>query len=471
MHPDPIALDLDQLWVLVAAALVFLMQAGFLLLEVGATRTQHGAAVGLKNLVDWVVVTLCFAVLGYGLMFGTGLAGLFGTDLFGLSGVLDGAVAGGPDVGHGVFFLFQLGFAGTAITIVSGAMAERTGFLAYTVLAAATGLVIYPVFGHWAWGGTATAGAPGWLAGLGFLDFAGSTVVHSVGGWIALVGIVFVGPRLGRFGADGRPRPLPPSNLGLSALGVLVLWLGWWGFNGGSTLALDSSVPKIIVVTSLAGAAAGLSAFAYACRRGRDAIGEKFLGGVLCGLVAVTASAGSIEPLPAVLLGVVAGLLHDAAFVGMQRLGLDDPVGAVPVHLCGGVLGTLAVALVAPASALSHGRLTQLGVQALGVLACAAWTTGTAALVLRLVRSTLGLRVSPAQERAGDVFGIVGRTAPAPAAPAPVARPVVARPAAGPVAAVPGQPGPAAHAVPAPEVAAGGPAEEIDDLELAELLG
>lgn len=468
--PDAAPLDMDQLWVLVAAGLVFLMQGGFLLLEVGATRPEHGLAVGLKNLVDWVVATLCFSAVGYALMFGTSAGGVLGTDLFGLSGVLDGS-AEGPVVGHLVFFLFQLGFCGTAITIVSGAMAERTGFVAYMAISAVAGLLIFPLFGHWAWGGLVTGGQPGWLADLGFIDFAGSTVVHSVGGWIALVGIVLVGPRLGRYGADGKPKALPSSHLGLSALGVLVLWLGWWGFNGGSTLVADLTVPRIILVTSLAGAAAGLAAVAHCWwAQSRQGLAEKLIGGTLCGLVAVTASAHAIPAAAAVGLGVVAGLAHNVAYDGMHRFRLDDPVGAVPVHLVGGVLGTLAVPLVLPADALELGRLPQLGVQALGVLVCAVWTAGLAYLVLRLVRSTIGLRVSPAQERAGDAFGLVGRARPVAVA-VPAQAPVPVSAGAVPAGAVATGAVPAANLAPEVVTTTPGAAEDIDDDELSELLG
>jgi Amt family ammonium transporter len=406
--------------VLLAACLVFLMQGGFLLLEIGSTRPEHGASVGLKNLVDWVVATVAFGLVGFGLAFGASATGLIGTDLFGL-GFVGSEPADGPAVGMLVFFLFQLGFAATAITIVSGAMAERTGFVAYMAVSGVTALLIYPVVAHWVWGGTVFGDTRGWLAELGFLDFAGATVVHSVGAWIALVGIWVVGPRLGRYAPDGSVRSLPGAHLGLSALGVLVLWIGWWGFNGGSTLRLDSSVPVIILVTGLAGAAGALAALLDAhARSGKRGAGEKLLGGALAGLVAVTACADVISPAAALGLGAVAGVLHNVVYDGLHRWRLDDPVGAVAVHGAGGVLGTLAVAFVTPAGSRPLDLLPQLGVQALGVLVVFAWSAGTAYVVFRVLRATVGLRVSPAQERSGDSLGIPLHVAVRPvAAPAP----------------------------------------------------
>jgi Amt family ammonium transporter len=276
-------------------------------------------------------------------------------------------------------------------------------FSAYLVASLLMALLIYPVFGHWVWGGSFLAGNDGWLGRLGYVDFAGSSVVHLVGGSVALMGAWLVGPRLGRFSADGVPQPMPGAQLGLSALGVLVLWFGWWGFNGGSALRFDASVASIIVNTNLAGAAAGFAGFLH-CRffQGKRDLDEKFLGSALGGLVAITASCHLVSPLAAVAIGALAGPLHNVAFdVLLRRLRIDDPVGAVPVHAACGVWGVLAVALFGDAERLAHPRLVQLGVQALGALVCIAWASGAAWLAFRGLRATVGLRVSPAEERAG----------------------------------------------------------------------
>lgn len=402
---DPSAgLTLDHLWVVVCAALVFLMQAGFKCFEVGMVRPQHSTGVGMKNVVDWCVGSVIFFLIGFGLMFGPSLGGLVGTGLFGLEN-LD--APGGSSLGI-VFFMFQLAFAGTAITIVSGAMSERTGFIPYLVLAAIGSLVIYPVFGHWTWGNAFYPDNKPWLVSLGFVDFAGSTVVHSVGAWIALVGIVMIGPRLGRFAADGSVRPFKSTNPAYAMLGVFILWFGWWGFNGGSTLAFNGSIGKIILNTNLAGAIGGLVAYfhCYAFQGKRDAV-EKFLGGILGGLVAVTAGCSVMTPWGALATGALAGVVHNLAYDLMLRKKLDDPVGAIPVHGACGVLGTLCVALFGQADLLPNPRLVQFGVQALGVAACMAWTVTVSVLAFRLLKMTVGLRVSPAEEREGIALGVV----------------------------------------------------------------
>lgn len=251
---------IDEVWVLVCAALVFFMQAGFLTFEVGLARSMHTGSVALKNLIDWTVGSLAFFFVGFGLMFGTG--DVVGTSLFALDGLfeLQAGTISGP-----TFFLFQLAFAATTITLISGSLVERTSFLAYAIFAAVVGLVIYPVYGHWVWSGLLLDGNDGWLAARGFRDFAGGTVVHTTGAWAALVGVAMVGPRLGRFRANGSVRHFEPSSLPLTALGTLILWFGWLGFNGGSTLALSVDVPRIILVTNLCGVGGlvGAALFAY----------------------------------------------------------------------------------------------------------------------------------------------------------------------------------------------------------------
>jgi Amt family ammonium transporter len=390
---------IDRLWVLVAAAFIFMMQAGFLALEVGMVRPREAAVQAMKNAIDWMMASLAFFLVGFGLMFGPTLAGWIGGDLFALRGL---AAATGDEPGAMIFFLFQLGFAGTAATIVSGGLAGRVSFNAYLIASFLIAVWIYPVFGHWVWGGALLPGNDGWLARLGYVDFAGSSVVHMLGGSIALTGACMVGPRLGRFGADGTPRPIASSSLGLSMLGVLVLWLGWWGFNGGSTLRFDASVAPIVLNTNLAGAAAGFAGFLHArFAQGRRDLEQKFMGSALGGLVAITASCHVVGPFAAIAIGALAGPIHNLWYEALLRRRIDDPVGAVPVHLGCGAWGVLAVAFFADPSRLEHGRLAQLGVQALGAVACVLWSSGSAWLVFQLLRATIGLRVSPDEERCG----------------------------------------------------------------------
>jgi len=239
---------IDAVWVLVAAALVFLMQAGFKSLEVGMVRKLHIETVAIKNVIDWAVASLIFFLIGFGLMFGNSTYGIAGTDLFFNPDFAN--VEGGNALGT-IFFMFQLAFAGTAITIVSGAMSERTGFIPYMTATVFIAMLIYPVFGHWAWGNLFIDGNASWLADLGFIDFAGSTVVHSVGAWVSLAGLILIGPRIGRYNLDGSTREIKPFNIPYAALGMFLLWFGWWGFNGGSTLAFNESVGSIILNTNI----------------------------------------------------------------------------------------------------------------------------------------------------------------------------------------------------------------------------
>ena len=399
MSMEPI----DRLWVLVAAALVFQMQFGFLCLEVGMVRPRETVVQAMKNCVNWMTSVVAFFAVGFGLMFGASAAGWIGTGFFALEGL------GGDSL---VFFLFQLGFVGTACTIVSGALAGRVSFQAYLLASFLMAVLIYPVFGHWVWAGSFLPDNAGWLGRLGYVDFAGSSVVHAVGGCVALVGAWTVGPRLGRFGPDGEVREMPASNVAFSVLGVLILWFGWWGFNGGSTLHADRSVAGIIVNTNLAGAMGGFTGFLHCwlVQDKRD-VEAKFLGGALGGLVAVTASCHLVSPLGALVIGALSGPIHNLAFDALLRARIDDPVGAVPVHLACGVWGILAVALFADPSRLEHGRLVQLGVQALGVAACFVWASGSAWLLYQVVRMTIGLRISPDEERGGiNMAGEVHQT-------------------------------------------------------------
>jgi Amt family ammonium transporter len=403
--------QVDQLWVLVAAGLIFLMQAGFLCLEVGFVRPKNVVVTAMKNMADWSIVSLIWLVVGFGVAFGHTAEGLIGTDLF----FGDGLTA---DNFGWTFFLFQLGFAGTSATIVSGAMAERVSFNTYLVVTAANALFIYPVVAHWVWGTTFFPDQSTWLSARGFHDFAGSTAVHSVGGWISLIGIWQLGPRLGRFGADGKPRPTEVYSLPLVGLGVFLLWFGWFGFNGGSTLTAGDGTALVIAKTNVAGAAAGVVAYAHASLlQRREDLEAKFMGGLLTGLVAITAGAAVVPVWAALVIGALAGLAHNLCFQALLRARLDDPVGAVPVHLAGGVLGTLCVGLFADLDVLNaltkvdNSRGEQIVAQLTGVGAVAVWTCVVSFILLKVLRATTGLRVSPQQEAEGI---ITSQPAPAP---------------------------------------------------------
>ncbi len=390
---------LNMLWVLLSAALVFLMQAGFKCLEVGLVRKHQIAAVAMKNMVDWTVGSIIFFVAGFGLMFGQSWQGWIGTTTFLPSSF---AVAGGNELGA-VFFMFQLAFAGTALTIVSGAMSERTGFVPYLTASTFIALVIYPIFGHWVWGNAFYGSNSAWLADLGFIDFAGSTVVHSVGAWVSLAGLKLLGPRLGRYTEAGTLREFEPNSIPMAVLGVFILWFGWWGFNGGSSLVFDAQVGSVILNTNLAAAAAALAAYFHSYFFQQKAnIYEKMLGGALGGLVAITASAHIQTPLTSLLIGLLAGVIHNVSYdLLTKKWKIDDAVGAVPVHGFCGLFGTLAVALFAPEASLAHARWAQLGVQALGALVCLLWAGGVGYALFFVLKKTVGLRVSPDEERQG----------------------------------------------------------------------
>ncbi len=412
-------MDHDSLWVAISAVLVLLMQAGFLCLETGFVRERHAEGVALKNLVDWILSNLIFFSVGFGLMFGESLSGIVGSSLFALR---DLARIEGPIAQNEIFFLFQLGFAGTSATIVSGAIAGRISVLGYLCSTVAVASLVYPVIGHWAWGNALIGSNEPWLASLGFVDFAGSTVVHSTGAWFGLVAAYAIGPRRGRFDARGVVRPIVPHSIALSTLGVLLLWLGWWGFNGGSTLRFDARVASIIVNTNLAGAAGGLVALVHGWRfQQRRDLSAKLLGGALGGLVAITASCHLVSPLAAMFVGAVGGVVHNLGYEWLlRRMRIDDPVGAVAVHGFCGVWGTLAVALVVPATQLEMSRLAQLAVQATGALACFGWSAFVAMLTFAFIRRTIGLRLSPEQELGGvDASGQI-LPVEEPFAPAPV---------------------------------------------------
>ena len=401
-------LAVDFLWTVVAGILVFFMQAGFALVEAGFTRAKNVVNILMKNVMDFSLGSLVFWALGFGLMFGA-TNGVFGTTGFFLTEVPQ-------EPWTYAFLFFQTVFAATAATIVSGAMAERTKFgayLAYTVVI--TGL-LYPVFGSWAWGslfageGWLEAPEGGLLASLGlpgFIDFAGSTVVHSVGGWAALAGAIVVGPRIGKRAADGSPRPIPGHNMPFAVLGAFVLWMGWFGFNGGSTTSVaggaelfggaGKAFALIIVNTNLAAAAGATAAMLVSWRiSGKPDVGIT-VNGALAGLVGITAPCANVAPAAAVIIGLVAGGLVYGSVLMLERRGIDDPVGAVSVHGVCGVWGTLAAAVFAEGGF----SLAQLATQLIGVLAAFAWTFPVAFLFFKLLSRTVGLRVSQIDEEEG----------------------------------------------------------------------
>ncbi|MFO7246792.1 MAG: ammonium transporter [Thermaerobacter sp.] len=403
MSADSLAAAINTVWTMVAAFLVFIMQAGFAMVEAGFTRAKNAGNIVLKNLMDFSVASIAYWAVGFAVMFGASAAGVLGTSGFFLGGGLDHVDPGVPLL---AFVMFQTVFAGTAATIVSGAMAERTRFTAYLAFSAILSALIYPIVGHWVWGG-------GWLGSLGMLDFAGSTVVHSVGAWAALVGIALVGPRAGRFGPNGQVRPIPGHNLILAALGVFILWFGWFGFNAGSTLAgTDANIGRIALTTNLAAASGAATAlFLSRLVNGHPGVAEA-LNGALAGLVAITAGCAFVSPAAAVLIGAGGGLLLLPGSRLLERLHLDDAVGAVPVHGIAGAWGTLAVGLFHEELGLfTGGGAGLLAVQALGVAAVFLFVGVTSWLAFLVCRALLGLRVSPDEEARGLDLGEHGVSA------------------------------------------------------------
>jgi len=397
---------LDTIWVVVTACLVFFMNAGFAMLESGLCQAKNAVNILAKNFIVFAVSSLAFWVVGFGLMFGDG------TPFIGLSGWFLSGVDNSPATGdayQGVFaslnwtgvplaakFFFQLVFAGTAATIVSGAVAERVKFLSFILFSFALVALIYPVGGHWAWGG-------GWLGTAGFKDFAGSTVVHSIGGWAALTGVIILGPRIGKYSASGKVQPIPGHNMGFATLGTLILWLGWFGFNPGSTMAADVElIATVALNTNMAAAAGCLSAAAVAWLvLGKPDL-SMILNGTLAGLVAITAPCAFVTTASSVIIGTLAGVLVVFAVLFFDRVKLDDPVGALSVHLVNGVFGTLAVGLFATEGGLfTGGGLGLTLTQIKGILAVGAFTAVASAVVWYVLKLTIGIRVSAEEEREG----------------------------------------------------------------------
>lgn len=408
---DPIAeltRGLNTAWVLMCAFLVFFMQAGFALVEAGLTRAKNTTNILMKNLIDFVFGTIAYWAIGFALMYGTVTNGFFGATGF-FVGATGDDVAGLPRL---AFWLFQLVFAGTTATIVSGAMAERTKFSSYVVYSIVISALLYPILGHWIWGGGwlwTLGDSTGLLPGGGFRDFAGSTVVHSAGGWVSLVGAIALGPRIGRFGKDGKPNNIPGHSVTLFALGVFILWLGWFGFNPGSQLAImganSDAVSLVAVNTNIAAAAGSAAALAFTWARTKRPSAAAAFNGVLAGLVAITAGCAYVTPLDSLIIGLVSGPLVMLGGDLLEKLKIDDPVGAAPVHLVNGVWGTLAVGLFGSLNGVTGlfagGGFSQLILQIIGIAATGIWMAGTGALMFFIIKKTIGLRVSAEEEIAG----------------------------------------------------------------------
>ncbi|MBF2014565.1 MAG: ammonium transporter [Rivularia sp. T60_A2020_040] len=418
---------LDTLWVAIAAFLVIFMNAGFGMLETGMCRQKNAVNILTKNLIVFALATLAFWVIGFGIMFGDG------TPFFGLNGFLLQGVDNSPVTGdtyQGVFsslnwagvplsakFLFQLAFAGTAATIVSGAVAERIKFLDFLIFSLLLVGIAYPITGHWIWGG-------GWLAKAEFWDFAGSTVVHSVGGWAALMGAAILGPRIGKY-SDGRINAIPPHNLSIATLGCLILWLGWFGFNPGSTMAADANaIAHIALTTNLAAAAGG----AAACFVAWGYLGKPdlsmIINGVLAGLVGITAPCAWVNLGSAVIIGAIAGTLVVFSVTFFDKIRIDDPVGALSVHLVCGLWGTLAVGLFAVggtpdgiyaegpnAGLFFGGGIQPLFIQLAGALAVGGMTVLLSTIFWVALKATLGIRVTREEELEGLDIGEHGMEA------------------------------------------------------------
>ena len=409
----------DTIWVIFAAALVFFMNLGFAAVESGLSRQKNSVNILSKNFIVFAVSSLGFFVLGWGLMFGDG-NGFMGLNGLFMAGGADNSPAVG-DAYQGVYssiswtgipfwakFFFQLVFCGTAATIVSGAVAERIKYISFIIFSLILTMFIYPIVGHWIWGG-------GFLQKLGMLDFAGGSVVHSVGGWAALAGVIILGPRLGKYSKDGKIHPIPGHNMSLATIGAFVLWLGWFGFNPGSTMAADpTAISHILVTTNTAGIMAILTATATAwILIGKPDLGMS-INGLLAGLVAITPACAYVSVPSSLIIGAVSGVLVVLSVMMFDRIKLDDPVGALSVHLVHGVLGTLFVGLFAqngiggissPDGLFFGGGFDLLGKQSLGVLSVAAFVFPVSVVAWFAIKKTMGLRVSVKEEIEGLDIG------------------------------------------------------------------
>ena len=385
----------DTLWVINCAILVFIMQAGFMCMESGLSRQKNSINVALKNAADFGVSVVIFWLFGFGLMFGKSFNGLFGTDLFFFAINISE---------YQTYFVFQAMFVATAATIISGAVAERLKFIGYLVITVLATGIIYPIVGHWAWSSSYLGEAmnKGWLASIGFVDFAGSTIVHSVGGWIALSGILILGPRIGKFSIANKGK-FTGSSFPLAVLGTLILWFGWFGFNGGSNGAMDDAVPLILINTFLAasfGLLTGL-VISFLIHKKPDPI--YIVLGPLAGLVAITAACNSVNSLLAIIIGIIGSIIAIIVAKILDRFEIDDVVGAVPVHLAAGIWGTLAVGFFSDLEIIGTGltRFEQIKVQIIGIASIGAFSFIVSFILLKILNSFYPLRVSPLHEQVG----------------------------------------------------------------------
>ena len=392
--------SVDTFWLFFGAVLVFFMQAGFAMVEAGFTRAKNTGNITMKNLMDFVLGSIIYWIIGYGLMYGKSVGGFLGIPTGWFSKLSEAAVIDGGMTEYATLF-FQTVFCATAATIVSGAMAERTKFSAYLVYSVCISLFIYPIAGHWVWGG-------GWLAQLGFHDFAGSGLVHMLGGTCALIGAAILGPRIGKYNSKGKSVPIQGHNILIGALGVFILWFGWFGFNPASTLKLSDGgylvAAKVFITTNIAACAAALMAMTFTwVKHGKPDV-SMTLNGVLAGLVAITANCDVVTPVGALIIGAVGGLLMSFAIEFLdQVLKIDDPVGAIGVHFVNGTWGCLAVGLFSAEESTGlglfyGGGLKLLGVQALGVVSLMAWAGVLAFIMFHVIKRTIGLRVSAEEE-------------------------------------------------------------------------
>ncbi len=379
-----LATYVDSLWIVVAGILVMFMQPGFMLVETGFTRSKNSVNIVMKNFMDFSVGAITYWAFGFALAYGgTTLGGFLAYGSFFLEG-------------DSINYFFQVVFAATAATIVSGAVAERTKFSAYLLFQPFICGVIYPIVTHWVWSGQ------GWLGDLGFIDFAGSGVVHMVGGFAALAGVQIVGPRIGKYDDNGNPQVIPGSSMVAGALGVFILWFGWYGFNVGSALAaVDVDLAAIAVTTTLSASAGSITAMYTSMISGKPNVGMT-LNGALAGLVGITAGCANVNNLGAVLIGLVSGVLVVYSINFLEKKGFDDAVGAVSVHGICGIWGVLAVAIFDTTDGLVYGGGATLFLpQLIGILAIGAWAYGTSFLVFKVIDSTVGLRVTAEEEIAG----------------------------------------------------------------------
>ena len=392
---DDVKSFVDTLWVFSCAILVFIMQAGFMCMESGLSRHKNSINVALKNLADFSISIVIFWLFGFGLMFGKSFNGFFGTDLFFFETDISA---------YQTYFVFQAMFVATASTIISGAVAERLKFVGYLLITTFSTGIIYPIVGHWAWssGFLGEAMNKGWLVAQGFVDFAGSSIVHSVGGWIALAGIITLGPRVGRFSKENKGR-FTGSSFPLAVLGTLILWFGWFGFNGGSNGALDDSVALILINTFLAASFGLLTGLLISFIFHKKPDPMYLVLGPLAGLVSITASCNSVNSFLAIMIGIIGSIIAIIASELLEKYEIDDVVGAVPVHLAAGIWGTLAVGLFSDLEILGTGltRLGQIKVQSIGIVTIGAFSFTTSMIFFKLLNLVYPLRVSPLHEQLG----------------------------------------------------------------------